>query len=107
MYVYQNLWEDYIKDSEKLDLKSLVPKETLNPDLWEDEDTLKKEILDKLLKVANDFFENLERLTNYHDGPIATITYYIHSFLAENISKNNKLDRTQNFTIFRIFWLNF
>ena len=59
MYVYQNLWEDYIKDSEKLDLKSLVPKETLNPDLWEDEDTLKKEILDKLLKVANDFFENL------------------------------------------------
>ena len=28
-------------------------------------------------------------LTAYHDGPIATLSYYIHSFLSENISKNN------------------
>ena len=27
-------------------------------------------------------------LTEYHDGPIATLSYYIHSFLSENISKS-------------------
>ena len=31
----------------------------------------------------------LKNLTKYHDGPIATLSYYIHSFLSENISKND------------------
>ena len=35
------------------------------------------------------FFDRLKELTNYHDGPIATLSYYIHSFLSENISKKN------------------
>ena len=46
----------------------------------------------KLIKINNDenlFFERLKLLTNYHDGPIATLSYYIHSFLSENISKKN------------------
>ena len=36
----------------------------------------------------NIFFERLKKLTEYHDGPIATLSYYIHSFLSENISKS-------------------
>jgi asparagine synthase (glutamine-hydrolysing) len=29
----------------------------------------------------------MNELINYHDGPIATISYYVHSFLSEEISK--------------------
>ena len=46
----------------------------------------------ELIKTNNDeklFFDRLKILTNYHDGPIATLSYYIHSFLSENISKKN------------------
>ena len=32
--------------------------------------------------------ERLSRLIRYHDGPISTITYYIHSLLSEEISAN-------------------
>lgn len=40
-----------------------------------------------LKKKKNLFFKRLKELTNYHDGPISTISYYIHSFLSEEISK--------------------
>ena len=46
----------------------------------------------ELIKINNDedlFFNRLKVLTDYHDGPIATLSYYIHSFLSENISKKN------------------
>ena len=46
----------------------------------------------ELIKINNDedlFFNRLKELTNYHDGPIATLSYYIHSFLSEYISKKN------------------
>ena len=33
------------------------------------------------------FFKRLKELTSYHDGPISTISYYVHSFLSEEISK--------------------
>ena len=36
----------------------------------------------------NIFFERIKSLTDYHDGPISTLSYYVHSFLSENISKN-------------------
>lgn len=32
------------------------------------------------------FLERLMRLVEYHEGPLATISYYIHSFLSEKIS---------------------
>lgn len=35
------------------------------------------------------FFDRLNEFTKYHDGPIATLSYYLHSFLSENISKQN------------------
>jgi asparagine synthase (glutamine-hydrolysing) len=37
----------------------------------------------------NNFFNRLNDLTNYHDGPIATLSYYVHSYLSESISQNN------------------
>jgi len=33
------------------------------------------------------FFERLTELINYHDAPIYTISYYIHSFLSEAVSR--------------------
>jgi len=33
------------------------------------------------------FFERMEDLVSYHDMPIATLTYYLHSFLSEAISE--------------------
>jgi asparagine synthase (glutamine-hydrolysing) len=33
------------------------------------------------------FFERMRDLVGYHDMPIATLTYYLHSFLSEAISK--------------------
>jgi asparagine synthase (glutamine-hydrolysing) len=42
-----------------------------------------------LINTSSDgFFERLKRLVEYHDGPLSTITYYIHSFLSEEISKH-------------------
>jgi Asparagine synthase (glutamine-hydrolyzing) len=42
-----------------------------------------------LKKENKIFLDRLNQLTKYHDGPIATLSYYIHSFLSEGISKNN------------------
>ncbi|MBI4974970.1 MAG: asparagine synthase (glutamine-hydrolyzing), partial [Candidatus Omnitrophica bacterium] len=41
-----------------------------------------------ILHVPQDIgFERLEKLVRYHDSPVYTISYYIHSFLSEVISK--------------------
>jgi asparagine synthase (glutamine-hydrolysing) len=34
------------------------------------------------------FFERMEKLASYHDSPVATISYYVHSFLSEAIHDN-------------------
>lgn len=41
----------------------------------------------KINQKKKNFLNRLNDLVNYHDGPIATISYYIHSFLSEEISK--------------------
>lgn len=42
-----------------------------------------------IINIPQDgFFDRLERLVEYHDAPVYTISYYIHSFLSEAISKN-------------------
>lgn len=40
-----------------------------------------------ITKLKSNFLERLNTLTAHHDSPIATISYYLHSFLTENISK--------------------
>lgn len=42
-----------------------------------------------LIEISPDnFFERLETLIGYHDSPLSTISYYVHSFLSEAISKS-------------------
>ncbi len=55
----QKIWEEFVQDNENFDLSSLKPQETLNPKLWEDENTLKNGILEQLKKIALDFFDDL------------------------------------------------
>jgi asparagine synthase (glutamine-hydrolysing) len=38
--------------------------------------------------TPHNFFERMERLTRYHEAPIATISYYIQSFLTEQIHRD-------------------
>lgn len=41
-----------------------------------------------LKRDKKNFFNRIEKLIDYHDEPISTISYYLHSFLSEKISKN-------------------
>lgn len=38
--------------------------------------------------TSDGFFEQLRALVDYHDAPIATLSYYIHSFLSRAISEH-------------------
>lgn len=40
------------------------------------------------LKKSKNFLNHLQDLTIQHDSPISTISYYVHSFLSEKISKS-------------------
>ena len=66
---YKKLWEEFVKDSENLNLSSLKMKKTLNTDIWDKNNFLKGEITQKLIKIAYDFYENLDL-----DAPIDDIT---------------------------------
>jgi asparagine synthase (glutamine-hydrolysing) len=37
--------------------------------------------------VTDGFFERMEALVAYHDAPVATISYYVHSYLSEAIAE--------------------
>ena len=42
-----------------------------------------------LVEIGTDgFFDRMRRLIRYHRSPIATISYYVHSFLSEAIAKD-------------------
>lgn len=43
-----------------IDFKSLSVKDNLNPDIWNPDKTIKSEVREKLLKIAKDFFNDLE-----------------------------------------------
>ena len=40
----------------------------------------------KIHAGAGDFFYRLRQLVGYHDAPVATISYYVHSYLSEAIA---------------------
>lgn len=43
-----------------------------------------------IIEIPQDrLFSRLEKLIRYHDAPVYTISYYIHSFLSEAIAENN------------------
>ncbi len=37
---------------------------------------------------SGDFFDRMETLVAYHDAPVATISYYVHSYLSELIARS-------------------
>jgi hypothetical protein len=55
----QKIWKEFVQDNKNIDLSSLKPKDTLNPKFWKDENTLKDGILEQLMQIAKDFYENL------------------------------------------------
>lgn len=52
------LWEEFKREA-KLDISSLVPKDTLQRSFWNGKKRLKKPVKEKLLQIANDFFKSL------------------------------------------------
>ena len=46
-----------------------------------------KSELINLKRNSKNFLDRIKNLTKYHDGPISTSSYYIHSLLTEKISK--------------------
>jgi len=59
------------------------PKENLNKKIWQSEDTLRKEVREKLLQIANDFIKEIEIDIRYDDiiftGSLANYNYNIYS----------------------------
>ena len=53
------LWEEFKKEAD-LDIKSLVPKERLHPSFWNHKMILNDAVQQKLLQIANDFFQSLD-----------------------------------------------
>jgi predicted nucleotidyltransferase len=81
------LWEEFKKEAE-IDLQSLVPKESLNENFWNRKMILRKSIRQKLLQIAQDFFESLN-LSEEVELKDITITGSIASY---NWSKYSDVD---------------
>jgi hypothetical protein len=81
------LWEEFKKEAE-IDLQSLVPKESLNKNFWDRKMILRKSIRQKLLQIAQDFFESLN-LPEEVELKDITITGSIASY---NWSKHSDVD---------------
>jgi len=45
---------------EDIDLKSFKPRDIMNPKIWDPEGKLRKEVRDRLLMIADEFYESLE-----------------------------------------------
>ena len=52
MNINKQLWEEFVRDTQKVDLDALVPKKSLISGLWDDNKRLNPEIPQKLLKIA-------------------------------------------------------
>jgi len=79
------LWEEFKREA---DVQSLVPKDTLQPSFWNHKSLLKKSVREKLIDIANDFFESLKLVSSAKLKDI-TITGSMASF---NWSKYSDID---------------
>ena len=59
MNSHKKLWEEFLKDTQKIDLASLSLKDVLNRDIWMDDDKIRPEISVRLVEIAKDFMNNL------------------------------------------------
>jgi len=62
----QKLWEDFKKDSKKLDISSFRLKNQLNPKFW-DKNRLKQNISKRLMLIVEEFFEELGLISSEID----------------------------------------
>ena len=53
-------WKTFLNDSKDYDLSSFIVKKELNPKFWNKNNELEPKIREKLLKIAEDFFDSLE-----------------------------------------------
>ena len=79
-----------IESVDKKILKSFIPKKELNPKIWNDDDTLKYDVRETLLSIADKFYETLEievpvedimmtgSLANYNWSEYSDIDLHIH-----------------------------
>ena len=75
MFYSSEKWKKFISetvDPNKIDLSSFEVKDKLSPDLWEDDDFLKKEAKKNLQKIAEDFLEGLDIKKSLIDDIIIT-----------------------------------
>ncbi len=60
MQFSSKLWEEFLNDSKDMDLASFKMKDTLNDEVWLDEDTIRPEISERLVQIVEDFMESLD-----------------------------------------------
>ena len=53
-------WKTFLNDSKDYDLSSFIVKKELNPKFWSENNELEPKIREKLLEIAEDFFNSLE-----------------------------------------------
>tara|TARA_R110000824_G_scaffold24884_9_gene87148 strand:+ start:507 stop:1319 length:813 start_codon:yes stop_codon:yes gene_type:complete len=54
------LWEEFLNDSRDMDLASFKMKDTLNDDIWSDDETVRPEISERLVQIVEDFMKSLD-----------------------------------------------
>ena len=93
----EKLWKEFINDSKNIDLKSLTPRDNLNPKVWDSEQEIKPEILKILLDISTKFFDNLNLDLNIEDiiltGSLASYNWSRYSdFDLHILVKFNQVD---------------
>lgn len=56
----QKLWKEFVEDTRDIDISGFVPKRSLAAPLWEYNERMNDDVRDRLLEIANKFFEDLE-----------------------------------------------
>ena len=56
----QKLWREFVEDTRDIDISSFIPKRSLAAPLWEYNERINDEARERLLEIANKFFEDLE-----------------------------------------------
>ena len=66
MQFSSKLWEEFLNDSKDIDLASFKMKDSLNDEVWLDEDTIRPEISERLMQIVEDFMESLDLKHSFH-----------------------------------------
>jgi len=111
---YVKLWEEFLEDIKEIDMSSFEVKDSFNSKIW-DENKVKEKIRLQLLKIAQDFYDDLEvaeaeikdviftgSLANYNWSEYSDIDIHILIDFAK-IDENVELVR-EYFNAIRALW---